>query len=177
APAGGPVDVLEIQRPALRLLRKLPAFGEALDNSYRGHGRDNIIEELAKTASLTRELAAELRNISSFRLFTKNHLLFHQGALIDRLYLIRQGWLRRSVLPDGEDFLGHGSCFGLSGMLRDATWPYSVTVMGRTEVLEISVRRLRQNVPLREALARGLAPFAPPEFGSAVSTKAGVREM
>ena len=25
---GGPVDILEIQRPALRLLRKLPAFGE-----------------------------------------------------------------------------------------------------------------------------------------------------
>src|SRR5499426_713342 len=39
APPNSSARVLEIQRPALRLLRKLSAFGENLDNSYRDHSR------------------------------------------------------------------------------------------------------------------------------------------
>src|SRR5215210_2652785 len=38
--------VLEIQRPALRLLRKLKRFGDQLDEKYRKHGLDRTLEEL-----------------------------------------------------------------------------------------------------------------------------------
>src|SRR5438552_346220 len=37
-PAGGTATVLEVTRPALRLLRKLPKFGQMLDDTYRAHG-------------------------------------------------------------------------------------------------------------------------------------------
>jgi Fe-S-cluster-containing dehydrogenase component len=176
APAGGASQILEIQRPALRLLRKLPAFGQALDLSYRSHGRDNIIEELKQVISLTPQMTQDLKTIASFRVFSKNHVLFREKAAVDRVYFIKQGWMRRSLLPDAEDFLGHGFWFGVEGILREAAWPYSVTVMGRTEVLELSIRRLRQNAPLRETLERELTRFGPPSFGALVSSVAAVRE-
>jgi CRP-like cAMP-binding protein len=102
AQKGSTVQVLEVQRPALRLLRKLPAFSQALDSSYRSHGRDNIIEELKQVIALTPELTAALKETAEFRVFTKNHLLFREGTAIDHIYFIKQGWLRRSLLPDAE---------------------------------------------------------------------------
>src|SRR3990172_552061 len=46
APAEKPIDVLEIQRPALRLLRKLPKASELLDRTYRTHGKKAYLEQL-----------------------------------------------------------------------------------------------------------------------------------
>src|SRR5918996_4174196 len=37
-PQGQSAIVLEVARPALRLLRKLPKFGQTLDETYRAHG-------------------------------------------------------------------------------------------------------------------------------------------
>lgn len=169
APAGSSAQVLEIQRPALRLLRKLGAFGESLDRSYREHSRDAIIEDLKNRISLTPEMFAELRSISSFRVFSKNHALIREKATIDRIYLVKQGWLKRSCDSGDEDYLGHGFCFGLEGAIRNVAWPYSVTLMGRTEALEIPLRQLRQYVALRESLMREFAQFVPPATGACVS--------
>jgi Fe-S-cluster-containing dehydrogenase component/CRP-like cAMP-binding protein len=172
APAGSSARVLEIQRPALRLLRKLSAFGESLDKSYREHSRDAMIEDLKNVISLTPEMFAELRSISVFRVFSKNHALIRENATIDRIYLTKQGWLKRSRETAGdEDYLGHGFCFGLEGAIRNVVWPYSVTLMGRTEALEIPLRQLRQYVTLRESLMREFARFAPPALGACVSTE------
>ncbi len=176
APAGSSAQVLEIQRPALRLLRKLSAFGESLDKSYREHSRDAMIEDLKNVISLTPEMFAELRSISVFRVFSKNHALIREKATIDRIYLTKQGWLKRSRESAGdEDYLGHGFCFGLEGAIRNVVWPYSVTLMGRTEALEIPLRQLRQYVALRESLMREFARFAPPALGACVSAEPVVK--
>lgn len=175
APAGSSARVLEIQRPALRLLRKLSAFGESLDRSYREHSRDAMIEDLKNRISLTPQMFAELRSIAVFRVFSKNHALIREKATIDRIYLVKQGWLKRSREAGDEDYLGHGFCFGLEGAIRNVAWPYSVTLMGRTEALEIPLRQLRQYVALRESLMRELARFAPPELGARVSAKPAVK--
>lgn len=176
APGGGGVQVMEIQRPALRLLRKLPAFSEALDLSYRSHGRDNIIEELKQTVSLTPQMTQDLKTIASFKVFSKNHVLFREKAPVERLYFIKQGWFRRSVQSEEEDFLGYGFWLGVGGILREAVWPYTATLMGRTEVLDVSIGRLRQSAQLREMLERELMRFEPSEVGSLVSSTAGVRD-
>lgn len=178
APSNSPARVLEIQRPALRLLRKLSAFGEGLDKSYREHSRDSMIEDLKARISLTSAMFGELRDISQFRVFSKNHVLIREGGQIDRIYLIKQGWLRRTRGADGssEDYLGHGFCFGIDGAIKNAAWPYSVTLMGRTEALEISIRALRQRVALRESLVREFAAFAPPAIGARVDPMPAVRE-
>ncbi|HSB12167.1 MAG TPA: cyclic nucleotide-binding domain-containing protein [Blastocatellia bacterium] len=179
APSNSKAQVLEIQRPALRLLRKLSVFGESLDKSYREHSRDSIIEDLKARISLTTEMFGEFKDIARFRVFSKNHALIREKSQIDRIYLIKQGWLRRSRDADGahvEDYLGHGFCFGIDAAMKNAEWPYSVTLMGRTEVLEISIRALRQRVALRESLVRELSPFAPPSLGARASSKPIVRE-
>ncbi|HXG93838.1 MAG TPA: cyclic nucleotide-binding domain-containing protein [Blastocatellia bacterium] len=180
APANASAQVLEIQRPALRLLRKLKDFGDALDRVYRDHARDAAIEDIKAVINLPPELIKELVPIATFRAFSKNHLLFREGAKIDRVYIVKEGWLRR-LQPSNpnrtEDFIGKGYTFGVEGILKDGRWPYSATVMSRTEVLEISIRRLRKNIALREALARELSRFAPPPIGSLVSPKPRVREM
>ena len=172
APGGSPAQVLEIQRPALRLLRKLNAFGESLDRSYREHGRDAIVEDLKSTFTLTAELAVELKRSAVFRVFSKNHVLFREGAAVDRIFLIKRGWLRRTREAEGvEDFLGKGYSFGVEGLMKPGAWPYSATLMGRSELMEIPIANLRKHVALRETLARELPRFAPPALRSTVSAK------
>ncbi|HSE97011.1 MAG TPA: cyclic nucleotide-binding domain-containing protein, partial [Blastocatellia bacterium] len=167
APASQPAKVLEIQRPALRLLRKLPKFGKSLDDTYRSHGRNATIGDLKDVAALSPDLMNDLKNMSLFKVFSKNHVLFRERAPIDRLYIVKEGWVRRSRgTPQGdvEDFLGRGFCFGTEGIGRSAQWPYTVTLLGRTEVLEISVSKLTQNHALREPLMGALMKYVPPPF-------------
>lgn len=165
APTGAGVQVLEIQRPALRLLRKLPKFGEELDEAYRKHGRDAMLEEFKARFNLPADLIAELKAATRFRTFAKNHQLTRTGGSIARLYFIKHGWLQRTlVTPTGEslDFLGGGYCFGLEALRENATWPYSIKLLGRTEVFEISTVKLRQQGPGLQRLNEALAQLAPP---------------
>ncbi|HXG64743.1 MAG TPA: cyclic nucleotide-binding domain-containing protein [Blastocatellia bacterium] len=180
APATQPAQILEIQRPALRLLRKLEEFGKTLDKTYRAHGRNATLQDLSMVANLSPDLINELRSASIFRVYSKNHVLFNQNAEIDRIYLIREGWLRRSVrngAAEQEDFLGKGFCFGLEAITKNARWPYTVTLLGRAEILEISIKKVRESVALRNALSGELAQYAPPPFQGAVAQyKPAVRE-
>jgi Fe-S-cluster-containing dehydrogenase component/CRP-like cAMP-binding protein len=179
AKRGKPVQVLEIQRPALRLLRKLPKFGENLDNTYRNHGRDAALETLKLSGGLSVEMVKELRSYSIFRVFAKNHVLFREREPINHIYLIKEGWGHRTQASSGgeiEDFIGHGYCFGVEGIARDSAWPHAMTLMGRTEVLEISVTKLRQNYALQEAVAKLLAQHLPPAIGTFVNYKPAVHD-
>ena len=176
AAAGAPAQIIEVQRPALRLLRKLSSFAESLDKSYRAHGRNSTLDGLKVVAGLSPEMTNELRDISLYRVYTKNHVLFRQGAPTDRIYIIKEGWLRRdreNGRPDsaGHDFLGKGYCFGADAVIKPLTWPYTATLMGRTEVFEISINRLRQKVALRGTVVDALARFMPPEMAEAGSAR------
>ncbi len=165
APASKSVQVLEVQRPALRLLRKLTKFAEELDEDYRVHGRDAMVEELKARFNLSAELANELKTISRFRTFSKNHVLTRAGAPVSRIYLIKSGWLQRSWQEDGieqTDLLGGGYCFGLDAVSGNVTWPCNITLLGRTEVFEISVVKLRQFSERGQTLFDALSGFAPP---------------
>jgi Fe-S-cluster-containing dehydrogenase component/CRP-like cAMP-binding protein len=175
APPGRTTKLLEIQRPALRLLRKLTKFSEALDDSYRRHGSNVTLEDLGLLTGLSKELVKELTNISTFRVFAKNHTLFREGDQTNRIYIFKQGWLKRrqgaTLHLDAQsvDYLGRGFVFGLEGITTNQVWPYTVTLMSRAEVLEISINKLRQAVNLRDQFGRAAKPFAPPAFGSRIS--------
>ncbi len=165
APPAAVAKVLEVQRPALRLLRKLPRFAKSLDETYRSHGRNATIEELKRIVNLSPEQGQDLRGMSLFKVFSKNHILFRERGPVDRIYVVKEGWFRRTQTTgqgEVEDFLGKGFCFGLEGLTKNAEWPFTITLMGRTEVFEISIGKLRQNVALRDALASQLASYAPP---------------
>ena len=45
-PVGTTATILEVTRPALRLLRKLPKFGLTLDETYRAHGFGRVLEDI-----------------------------------------------------------------------------------------------------------------------------------
>jgi Fe-S-cluster-containing dehydrogenase component/CRP-like cAMP-binding protein len=147
-------NVLEIQRPALRLLRKMQNFSERLDASYRLNGRKATLQDLTGITGPSPELFTFLESISQFKVFSKNHILFTRGEPVRRLYLNRTGWvhLTRGELPDGERLLGPIHCFGLEGLASDATWIETGTLMGRAEVMEISISKLRQSELLGQAL-------------------------
>jgi Fe-S-cluster-containing dehydrogenase component/CRP-like cAMP-binding protein len=169
ASPAAPARIIEVQRPALRLLRKLPSFAESLDKTYRAHGRNSMLDGLRAIAGLSREVTNELEGISLYRVYTKNHVLFRQGTPTDRIYIIKEGWLRRDREGSAagrpqQDFLGKGYCFGAEAVMKPLVWPCTVTLMGRTEVFEISMTRLRQKVPIRGPVADALARFAPPEI-------------
>lgn len=181
APAGGTVKVLEVQRPALRLLRKLPNFGEALDHSYRHHGRSQIIQVLSSVGHLSPDIVRQVEAISQFRVFGKGHVLFHPGEPVKRVYVVKSGWLRLSpqqktsllVAPSGDgkvswgdrpkwetpspdSYFGPSNAFGLEGVTTDAKWQYTGVLLGRTELLEVSIAELRNHPELIEVLGKSL---------------------
>jgi Fe-S-cluster-containing dehydrogenase component/CRP-like cAMP-binding protein len=186
APKDQTVQILEVQRPALRLLRKLPTFGQALDATYRKHGRSNLIREIAKVTDLSAEAIGPLESISKFRVYAKNHALFRSGELANRLYVLKSGWARLTPKTqllniegarDGgngrgvtrnwnaksvESYVGPSHCFGVDAITRDGEWEYTCTLMERSEVLEIPISKLRQQPELRETLLLAFSGMAVP---------------
>ncbi len=176
APRDEPVQVLEVRRPALRLLRKLPKFGEALDIAYRRYGRAITLQDLGAATHLSDELIKPLEAVSQFRIYSKRHVLFRAGEPIDRIYVLKSGWVRLSQGTQslnvgakesrnwdkmaGEKYLGPSHCFGIEAVTRDGVWSQTGVLLGRSEVLEISVSKLRQRPELRETLMAALNPLA-----------------
>ncbi|MGE0132096.1 MAG: cyclic nucleotide-binding domain-containing protein [Blastocatellales bacterium] len=178
APKDQAIQVLEVQRPALRLLRKLPKFGDTLDAAYRKHGRANMIQEIARITELSPDAISQLEAISKFRVFAKNHALFRAGELANRLYVLKSGWARLTPKTQlmniangggsgrnwnakaGETYVGPSHCFGVEAITRDGEWEYTCTMMERSEVLEISISKLRQLPELRETLLLAFSGMA-----------------
>ncbi|MGH9766852.1 MAG: cyclic nucleotide-binding domain-containing protein [Blastocatellia bacterium] len=182
APRDQSVRVLEIQRPALRLLKKLPNFGETLDAEYREHGRAVTLRDLGRVAGLGREAISQLEAISKFQVFAKNHALFRAGELIEKLYVLKSGWAHlapRTRMGRGargesrnwnakanETYIGPSHCFGLDAIARDDEWRYTCTLVERSEVLEIPISELRWRPRLRETLLEAFSTIAVPNtFG------------
>ncbi|MFN2456041.1 MAG: cyclic nucleotide-binding domain-containing protein [Pyrinomonadaceae bacterium] len=177
-PKGAQTTVLEVQRPALRLLRKLPKFGHALDETYRHHGLGRVLEDVRQATGETfsPEMLKQLGSAARFIVYGKSHVLFQENAPVDKLVLIKNGWVRRvrgEVFDEGIadvtggadeeariDFLGAGNCLGLEGVKEDKKWSYTATVMARTEALEVSIPQLRADPKLRDALLGSFADFS-----------------
>jgi Fe-S-cluster-containing dehydrogenase component/CRP-like cAMP-binding protein len=168
----GEATVLEIQRPALRLLRKLKRFGHLLDENYRRYGLDRTLLDVqhATHNAFSSALLESLKKATRFRVYAKDHILFREGEPIARLIFIKNGWARRvrgiasdlkqvrnlasnPALADlvmeldddiGLDFLGAGNWLGLDAIFRNdqPTWNYTATAMARTEVLEVEISQL-----------------------------------
>ena len=177
-PANQTAVVLEVTRPALRLLRKLKTFGTILDETYRTHGIGRVIEDLTPITSkpISEQLAQELRRTARYMVYGKNHVLCQEDDPVDRLILIKSGWVRRShgvpfhaASPEvvlgmdettGVDFLGGGNCLGVEGVSQPATWQYRASLMARTEVLEIPLDQFSSDPELRKQLAATFSPLA-----------------
>jgi Fe-S-cluster-containing dehydrogenase component/CRP-like cAMP-binding protein len=188
APNGKEITVLEMVRPALRLLRSLKKFAEIIDSTYRLHGLGNtisLIQDEAGEALSAVELVA-LGNLAQFMAYGKHHLLVQEGKPIEKVYLIRSGWVRRvrgvpiyhntaestphSVLVP-EDFLGAGNCLGLEALDGQATWQYSADLMARTEVLEIPLATLQADRELCQRVQKAFADFSIADDDTSLKTR------
>lgn len=177
-PAGSSATVLELTRPALRLLRKLPRFGQSLDATYRAHGQSRVLEDVRHVTRdvLSRELLTQLGATAKFMVYGKHHALCQEGQPIENIILIKDGWVRRvrgiffdpsttsivmgASVEMGVDFLGAGNCLGLEGVTKNTHWKFSASVMARTEVLEISIAKLRENPALLNKVLQTFAGFS-----------------
>jgi Fe-S-cluster-containing dehydrogenase component/CRP-like cAMP-binding protein len=168
--------VLEVTRPALRLLRKLPKFSHVLDETYRAHGLGRVLEDLTEGGRGNEAIVRKLREVGKFMVYGKHHVLCEENLPIDNIILIKSGWLRRvrGVPLDpasagvavgigqtiGVDFLGAGNCLGLEGVGEKQVWKYSASAMARTEVLEIPLSSLTSDPKLREQIVTAFAAFS-----------------
>jgi Fe-S-cluster-containing dehydrogenase component/CRP-like cAMP-binding protein len=178
-PTDAQARVLEVTRPALRLLRKLPKFGQMLDATYRKHGLSRTLIDVRQATgdAFTPALIDRLGKSARFMVYAKHHVLFREGDPIDRVIFIKNGWVRRvrglgygGVMGDllveglsdevGVDFLGAGNCLGLEGVAHDARWAYTTVVLQRTEVLEVAMPPLRADTELRDTLVRTFSEFS-----------------
>ena len=171
AAGSGPARVLELTRPAIRLLRKLPQFGKALDRNYRNYGLTLTINELRDFDSVhfNDALLKRFNDAARFALYEPGHILFREGDPINRVFFVRNGWLQRvsgmafnpkaaELLFETDesvalDFMGPGRCLGLEAVNDEsAEWNYTAMIRGRTEMLEIAAARLREDSELRSTL-------------------------
>jgi Fe-S-cluster-containing dehydrogenase component/CRP-like cAMP-binding protein len=176
-PKHGKATVLEITRPALRLLRKLPRFGRVLDETYRNHGFGRVMEDLDHVIRPANEaVVRKLREIATFMVYGKHHVICNEEAPIEKIVLIKSGWVRRvrGVAFDaastgvavgmgqsiGVDFLGAGNCLGLEGIEKSECWNYSATCMARTEVLEVPIASLKDEPGLRDQIIAAFSAFS-----------------
>jgi Fe-S-cluster-containing dehydrogenase component/CRP-like cAMP-binding protein len=176
-PKLGKAVVLEVTRPALRLLRKLPKFGRVLDETYRAHGFGRVLEDLTPNLKPADEqIVRRLREIGKFMIYGKHHVLCQEHKPIEKIILIKSGWVRRvrgvPLDPEstgiavgigqtiGVDFLGAGNCLGLEGAMQEESWSYSASVMARTEVLEIPIGPLAEDPALHERIFSAFSAFS-----------------
>ena len=176
-PEVGSAMVLEMVRPALRLLRSLKKFAEKVDDSYRSQGLANVIAKLQEQPihTLSALDLVALGNISQFMAFGKHHLLVQEGKPIDKIFLICSGWVRRvrgvpiyediteSMGPGAlvpEDFLGSGNCLGLEALGGQKSWAYSAALMARSELLEIPLAALQAEPDLCAKLKGAFSAFS-----------------
>ena len=180
--------VLEIQRPALRLLRSLKKFSELLEQDNRQHGLARTLLELQEAThnSFSAEMLEKLKEATRFTVYAKDHILLQEGGPIDRLIFINSGWAQRvstsnlslarrlastPMLADnlteldesvGLDFLGAGNWLGLDAIFgsEQNTWKYTATIMSRTEVLEIGISQLRSNPELLKTISEYFPQFS-----------------
>lgn len=180
-----PALVLEFTRPAIRLLRKLPKFGKALDRNYREYGLSLSLNELRDFTDqdLSPALLQRLNDSARFAVFEKDHVLFREGDPINRLIFVRNGWIQRvsgvefnpkaaelmieSDESVGLDFIGAGTCLGLEAVEGPAKWPYTATVWGRSEVIEVAVSRLREDREMSAAVLPYFSTSSGPEQSAA----------
>ncbi|MEP6787064.1 MAG: cyclic nucleotide-binding domain-containing protein [Acidobacteriota bacterium] len=170
APGVDPSLVLEFTRPAIRLLRKLPKFGKALDRNYRDYGLRLTLNELKDSTNVEVDAALlqRLNDAARFAIYEKGHVLFREGDPINRVVFVRSGWIQRvsgvefnpkaadllleSDKSVGLDFLGAGTCLGLEAIETPGDWKYTATVRGRTEVIEVALSRLREDRELNSTI-------------------------
>ncbi len=153
------IRVLEVQRPALRILRKLKKFGTALDLTYRDNGRKSTLT----TINLSEDLRQQLNDISEFKVIVRGHTICSEGTFIDKLYIIKDGWIERSSTSKQgpvTDHMGPGYALGMNALTIDrARWTFKATALGRTELLEISLSKLKANPALLKLLQTEFEPY------------------
>ena len=172
--------VLEFTRPAIRLLRKLPKFGQSLDRNYRAYGLSLTLNEFKDftNVDLGADMLKRLNDATRFAVYEKDHVLFREGDPINRVVYVRNGWIQRvsgvefnpkaaDILVEtdksiGLDFLGAGSCLGLEAVDKPGVWKYTATVRGRAEVLEVAITRLRDD----KEMSTAVLPFLRSSSGS-----------
>lgn len=168
--------LLEVQRPALRVLRKLKKFGAALDLTYRNNGRSSTLTQLA----INEDLKKRLIDISEFKVHARGHVLMQEGRPMDRVIIIRDGWIKRAS-ADAVDYIGAGYCLGLEGLSeRTAKWGYKASIISRTEILEIPYKKLMADPDLLSKLQSELAAYGqvgtPAQSGPGLSYSKDVKE-
>ncbi|MFQ3581158.1 cyclic nucleotide-binding domain-containing protein [Chloracidobacterium validum] len=148
--------VLEVQRPALRVLRKLKKFGAALDITYRNNGRAAAANQL----QISDDLKQKIAEIAEFRLVARGHVLASEAEPVHNLVIIRDGWVKRiGQAQQGEtaDYLGPGYILGFNALTtRGARFPYRAVAMSRTELLEVPVEALYRDQQLLEGVKAAL---------------------
>ncbi len=182
-PKGRTATVIELQRPALRLLRELPNFARIFDAEYRRHSLQVTLDAVqdASQGAFDETLLAELREIARFKIYRKHHVLLREGQSLASIYFINKGWveIRRGGEgnagsvggPDSSParadvhLLGPGNCLGLEVFKGCRQWPYTLVMQARTEVLEIPVETLSARPQLRKILFQKFSGFSEVDEG------------
>ncbi|MEO6394214.1 MAG: cyclic nucleotide-binding domain-containing protein [Pyrinomonadaceae bacterium] len=158
-PDGATAKVLLIERPALRLLRKLPKFGQMLDQVYRNNGLRRTVDDVLDLSARPdgKALAARLAAIAEFKIYRKQQVLVRSGDPIENIYFVRHGWLKQDLSPGkgGElsaEYFGPGNCMGLIALTGKTNWDHGITMLAHAEIMEAPLSALRGDADLVAAL-------------------------
>ena len=108
--------------------------------------------------------------------YGKHHVLCQEGTPVEKIYLVRSGWIRRSRglsfdaesagivmgvgASIGVDFLGAGNVLGLEGAMKADVWKYNASLMARSELLEVPIAPLAADPALRDRILSAFSAFS-----------------
>ena len=129
----------------------------------------------------------KLREIGKFMVYGKHHVLCQEQTPIEKIILIKSGWVRRvaafRLIPlrpasrlawvkrSAWIFWARETVSALKARTKTETWKYSASVMARTEVLEIPLAPFADDPALRERIVAAFAAFSNADDSLAAQSK------
>jgi CRP-like cAMP-binding protein/Fe-S-cluster-containing hydrogenase component 2 len=142
ATAVGPVRLLRLPLPALRMLRSASKpFKAQLDARYRERALAQHLRKVSLFASLDESALRRLTEQAELLSFPPGQIIAEEGAAADAFYLVRGGYVKVSVAAGTSElavtYLRSGDFAGESALVLEAVWPFTLQALDHVELVKL----------------------------------------
>lgn len=144
--------MIEMLRNVLDIMLRNKTFRAQFDSNYRKWALEDHLRSVPLFASLSQDFIDMLRDRVELLRFAKNEVICAQGEVVDRFYLVRNGFVKITESHPGGDlvlaYLGKGGYFGEIGLLGAGLRTATVTALDHVELVSIHAEDFRTMLEL-----------------------------
>jgi CRP-like cAMP-binding protein/Fe-S-cluster-containing hydrogenase component 2 len=140
--ADGPVKLLQIRLPGLRMLtassREFKGF---LDSRYRERSLASHLGKVGLFSKVEESFIDRLKERADLVSFEPGQVIVQEGTPADAFYLVRGGFVKVSVQAGTSDlavtYLRKGDYAGEAALLVDEVWPFTLQALDHVELVKL----------------------------------------